>query len=420
LEEHRVKRILLASVLALGVASGLPAQEPNPSDGGKTIQDPAEWSAYRAALKEPDPAKKAAALEAFLGQFPRSVVGTDALEQAMAAYQQRGDQASVERTAARILDREPANVRALAILAFILRTRATGGDRLAGYGAGAYAERGLRALKDWTASPEMGEADREKLRRQMGVIFEGALGFSFLQAKDYAGARPHFERAVELDREDLQNNYQLALCLLEPNPPDVRGFWYAARAVRLSGQNAAAKKSIEDYARARYRRFHGGEDGWEDLVRRTSTAQAPPADFAKSVSAHPGPEELAVQAVDQNGAEGLSMSDWEFILSYRDASPRNAEAARKVWEAILAKQRSGSRLKFASAMVVSANADALHLAITEEARTAKKADFYVLLGKPIEAPPPVGSDVAVLGTIADYVSSPFLFVMKNGEITTGK
>ncbi len=62
----------------------------------KVIKDPAEYNAYITALNTTDPAAKAAAMEAFVTQYPNSIVKIDALEQAMAAYQQANNQQKVE------------------------------------------------------------------------------------------------------------------------------------------------------------------------------------------------------------------------------------------------------------------------------------------------------------------------------------
>jgi hypothetical protein len=73
--------ILFALVSSLGAYSQLAVAQQ------KTIKDPAEYNAYIAALNINDPKQKAAAMEAFVSQYPNSVVKIDAMEQAMAAYQ---------------------------------------------------------------------------------------------------------------------------------------------------------------------------------------------------------------------------------------------------------------------------------------------------------------------------------------------
>ena len=125
----------------------------------------------------------------------------------------------------------------------------------------------------------------------------------------------------------------------------------------------------------------------------------------------PSPAEIAVSAVKDNDPADLSFSDYEFILSYRDASPANKEAADKVWAAIQAKQRNGA----APAMVIKAEASSLDVAVAEDNIEHRVADMRVTLAKPA-APPAAGAAIYVIGTIADYTPKPFLFVMKSAEI----
>src|SRR5262249_53512911 len=96
--------------------------------GGKTIKDAAEYNDYISALNIADPAIKAASMEAFVAKYSGSVVKLDALEQAMAAYQRAGNTAKVEEIANRLLELKPDNVRALAIVTYLRRGRATQGD----------------------------------------------------------------------------------------------------------------------------------------------------------------------------------------------------------------------------------------------------------------------------------------------------
>src|SRR5262252_7134708 len=84
----------------------------------KVINDRAEYNAYISALNTSDPTARAIAMEAFAQQYPQSTMLTDALEQAMAAYQQAGNQVKVLEAARRVLVVDPNNVRTLAIVAF--------------------------------------------------------------------------------------------------------------------------------------------------------------------------------------------------------------------------------------------------------------------------------------------------------------
>jgi tetratricopeptide (TPR) repeat protein len=382
--------------------------------GQKVIKDAVEYNAYLAALNTQDPAQRGAAMEAFVAQYPASVVKLDALEQAMAAYQQAGNQNKVMSIAKRLLELDPGHVRALAIVTAVDRALASQGDAKALAEAGANAEKGLKSLPGWQKPEGMSDADFEKMRKQMAEIFQGTAGFAALQAKDYAGARDHYMKSIEIDPTNLQDVYQLAVAELEMKPLDPNGFWYVAKAFQLAQGNAAGQKSIEDYGKAKYRRYHGGEDGWDQLIAGAAKQADRPSDFSVKPAATPA--EIAVKAVHDNAPGDLSFGDWEFVLSFRDASPANKEAADKVMQAILEKEKQGAARMKIPVKVISATPDAIQAAITDDNQQAGKADLQITMTKPMLHPPAAGAMIDILGVITDYVPSPFAFVMKEGEL----
>src|SRR3984885_5307734 len=91
----------------------------------KEIKDPAEYNAYVGAVQQSDPNAKISGLEAFLAQYPNSVMKEDALELLMVAYQQAGNQAKMGDTAQKVLQANPCNIRALALMAYSKQAMAT-------------------------------------------------------------------------------------------------------------------------------------------------------------------------------------------------------------------------------------------------------------------------------------------------------
>lgn len=275
-------RILLAAglLLPLALAGAAFAQQP------KVIKDPSEYNAYIAALNLTDPAKKAAAMDDFAQKYPGSVVRIDALEQAMAAWQEAENQAKVESEARRILALDKGNVRALAIVTFLERTQATQGKTELLEPLRAHAAEGLRALPKWPKPDGLSDAEFAALRARLSAIFEGAAGFAALQAKDYVAARAALRKAVALDADNLQAVYQLGIAELQMEPPDATGFWHVAKAMALADaqHGAAAVQAIGAYGKAKYRRYHGSEEGWDAIVAQAATERAPPADLARRVA----------------------------------------------------------------------------------------------------------------------------------------
>ena len=64
------------------------------------------------AVQQTDAAAKVSGLEAFLTQYPNSVMKEDALELLMGAYQQTANQAKTQETAQKVLLANPCNIRA--------------------------------------------------------------------------------------------------------------------------------------------------------------------------------------------------------------------------------------------------------------------------------------------------------------------
>jgi hypothetical protein len=406
--------LLLCTLVLAAPAMAQQGQQPV---GAKVIKDPAEYNAYITALNSQDPAEKAARMEAFVAQYPASVVKLDALEQAMAAYQQTGNVGKVDSTARRLLLLDPSNARALAIVAFVARNRAAqSGDSTSGAEARRYGEDGLRVLATWQKPAGMADSDFATLRHQMASILHGAAGFGELQAKAYALARDHYLQAVQLDPGSMADTYQLAIACLEMNPIDPNGFWYVARAIHLAQGNAPAQESIAGYGKAKYRRYHGGDDGWDQVVAAAATETLPPRNFPQSMKAAPTPAELAVNALRENDPDSLSFSDWEFVLGLRDASPANREAADKVWRAIRRKEQQGSAKLRIPVKVVSATSTTIDAAITDENQQANRADVHVKLALPLAQLPAAGAKIQVVGVIVDYTARPFLFMMIEGEL----
>jgi hypothetical protein len=411
-----MRNAFIVFLIVLSVTAG--AQLAGAQGSGKVIQDAAEYNAYMAAVNTPDAAARAAAFEAFINQYPASVVKIDAYEQVMAAYQQAGNQAKVESTARTILGMDAGNIRALAILALLDRAKATQGDAAALKEACAFAAKGMDALPKWSKPETLPDADFGKLRNQMFEIFEGVAGFCALQAKDYAGARDHYLKSFQLNPNNMQDIYQLGIACTLMSPMDASGLWYLAKAINLATaqNNSQAAQGITPYAKAKYHQYHGSDAGWEQFLAAVANQTAPPAVMADLVKPRPTSCDIAVQAVAENKIEELSFSDWEFILSQSGCSPAGKDAADKVWQAIQTEQKNGEAMLKIPVKVIASSRDTLEAAVTEENQQANHTDIHVALQKPLLHPPAPGAMIDVVGVITSYTPSPFLFTMEKGAV----
>lgn len=276
----------------------------------------------------------------------------------------------------------------------------------------AHAQQGAAALTTWKKPDGLSDAEFTKLRDQMVNIFNGALGFAALQAKDYAKARDAYLKAVQADASGFQDVYQLAIAELEMSPLDPNGFWHIARAINLAESQNLAK--VDAYGRAKYKRYHGGEDGWDALVKQAAVSAVPATGFAAQIKAAPTPAEIAVKAVQENDVGSLSFEDMEFVVALRDASPANKDAAETVWRSV--QDRFASSKFRVRVKVIAVTATTIEAAITDENQKANKADLHIVMANLLEKPPATGTLITVTGLVTDYTPSPFKWKMINGEI----
>jgi tetratricopeptide (TPR) repeat protein len=269
--------------------AGTPGQ--SDTTAKKVIHDEAEYNAYKAASNTEDPKERAEAMEAFAQKYPKSVVAADAMEQAMADWQNVGDSVKVLEVAKELISMDTGNVRALAIVVALDRLSASQGDPSALDELCRYSTGGMREIAMWRKPATMTDADFALLSKQMNLIFNGAAGYCALQQRNYSQARDWFARAVQVDANDLQDMYQLAIADLEMTPIDANGFWYCARAMQLAkgSPNTGVAAGMDAYCRPKYVTYHGGADGWDGIAAAAATQTSLPLDFAGRITQAPTP-----------------------------------------------------------------------------------------------------------------------------------
>ena len=287
---HRLRfHQTLLSLFALGILIAVSVSAQQPPSGQKVIQNPAESSAYAAAANTQDATARAEALEAFVEQYPNSVVLIDALEQEMAAWQAAGDSKQVLRVAKRLLAADSGNIRVLGVVVALERASAVAGDNAALNDMCVDASGGMLEVPMWRKPAEVTEADYVTLSKLLNDIFVGAEGYCAVQQKNYSQAREWLTRALKIDPTNVQDTYQLAVADLESTPLDAGGFWFCARAIHLA-QTAATPQdagSMVAYCKAGYTKYHGSADGWDALVTSVAAEDAPPPGFATQIKPAP-------------------------------------------------------------------------------------------------------------------------------------
>ncbi len=276
------------------------------------------------------------------------------------------------------------------------------------------AQRGLQAAQQ-PKPADASDADWQKLIQGVNDIFNGAIGINALLQKDYANAQKYLSQAVQSNANNLLDVYPLAQAYILADPKltndqqALNGIWYAARSVALA-PTPQAQQEINNFGLYYYKKYHGGPDGWDQLVAQAKSAPngLPPQGFTiTKAPPPPTPAEFADQIMQKYNGDVSQMAygDWLFILG--SGNQKDADA---VWNFLKGK------LLPVNGKVVSATPQAVQLATTDDDKQENKADLTVNMTPPLRVLPKVGSTTDLVGKVDSYVTQPALMI----TLTEGK
>jgi len=416
-----MKKVLLASVfasmtaaagLSFAAAPALLAQAP--AAPAVSIKDPAEFNAYQNIATQTSPQAKASASENFLTTYPQSVLKKDVLAGLMEAYSQF-DPAKTVDAAKRVLQLDPNNLEAMYLTALIEKQQAGSNPAQQAQlldDAAAMAQKGLAATKP----AEVKDEDFKKQKSTTDPVFHSVIAYDDeVSKKDIKAAIDEFRTELQSIPADqtkvapaLNDTLVLGQAYSQLTPPDmVNAVWFLARAENFAPANY--KPVIDKQARYWYKRFHGKEDGFDAVLAAAANSVFPPDGF--KIDPAPTPKDIADGVVTSTpDLSTLALGDKEYILA--NASHDNAE---KLW-ALLKDQTSQIP---GTILAISDDHKQLQIAVTDDAKQDKKADFTVNMKEPIPDKdlPTVGSDeTTLIGTFDSYTQTPPMIILRDGDL----
>src|SRR6202030_1909796 len=180
--------------------------------------------------------------------------------------------------------------------------------------------------------------------------------------------------------------------------------WFSIRASAVA-PNAQYQTQIEKYAKGLYIKYHGGDDGWADVLAPAKTNPAQPAGF--TIKPAPTPDEQAHNMVVSTPPDKMDFATWEFVLTNGKQEDQDA-----VWNAIKGKpvQMNGQ--------VIKATSTEFDIAGSSDDIDAKKADITLTFEDkvPLKLIPKEGASLDFQGEPASYTPNPFMMTMEKGKL----
>ncbi len=373
-----MKKFVFASMMALAsmtlvAAPKLQAQQP--ADSGQiTIKDPAEFNAYQMFSTQTDPKQKAAAGESFLKTYPQSVVKNAVLDALVDAYQAAGDSEGVVRSATSLLQVDPNNLKA--ILYSVLVKKAQCGkasDQATCDDAAALAQKGLGVSKP-ASTPD---ADWTKLTHAAFPIFHSTIALDNAVKKDWKAAQDEYTAELKMfdDNESKQSGLGDTLLLAQAfsqpgSTQDLKqAVWFYSRVWDFAP--AQYKAQIEPKLEYYYKKYHGGLDGLDAIKQQAQASTFPPGGVV-NITAAKSPQEQIHDLLATTDPKSLALADKETVLAMG-----SKEDADKLWALVQGQQTQ------VPGVVIAATPEQIQVAVTQDAKDAKVADFVVNLKKPL-------------------------------------
>ena len=372
-----MKKLVFASVMALASISLVYAPTLRAQDSGTiTIKDPAEYNAYQMATTQSDPRAKAAASESFLQTYPQSVVKKAVLDMLVDTYQGLGDGDKALSAASRLLQIDPNNMKAIFLSVAIKKGQCQKtSDAQTCDDAAALAQKGLTVPKPAGVSDD----DWKKQTSATYPIYHSAIALdNALSKKDFKAAIAEYRTELMLYSPEqtqsgpgLVDTLNLAEAYTKPDAKDlVQAVWFYCRAWNFAP--AAYKGQIEPKIEYYYKRYHGALDGLDGIKTQAAATVFPPGTFVIPPAATPA--DMAHKAVMETpDLMTLNLEDKEFILA--NGSKDDAD---KLWALLKDKPTP------VPGVVIEATASVIKMAVTQDAKDNKIADFIVNLKKPLE------------------------------------
>ncbi len=251
----------------------------------------AEYDAFEAFVKEPNPTKRLPLIQAFLQKYPKSDFISNAYVAEMQTYEQLKETDKAIQAAKQDLKIDPNSLDALYFVAFTFPYvyKSSNPDSQAQLSQVIVdAKHGLQLLQNFQKPAGVSEAQFNEYVKTHRAAFNTAIGFASVQQKNYSQAIQSLEAAAQDNPNNVAVYSMLGQSYYDQKPRDVnKAIWYLARAVNLAKKsNGGNLAQLQKFYGQVYEAQHGSNAGEDQVLAQASSGATPPAGFSVAPPPH--------------------------------------------------------------------------------------------------------------------------------------
>lgn len=282
----QLSRLSLAIVVT-GVLGVAPAYSQSPAPAAqqpqKNWKDRAEYDLFEAITKDTSPKTKLEKLQQWESKYPSTDYSKERRQLFLTTYVALNQPSQAVGVAKQILAQDPQDFSALYYTMFYTRALAGSNPTPDVLDQGEKAANAIVAHID-TPPPNVTQAQWDSAKKDVENLAHTTLGWIAMQRKNWEGSESEFQKSLQLNPNSGEVIYFMATAIASEKKVEKMpaALFYFARAATYDGTGAlspAGRQQVMAYVQKAYKTYHGGDDGFNDLIAAAKSSTAPPADF---------------------------------------------------------------------------------------------------------------------------------------------
>jgi tetratricopeptide (TPR) repeat protein len=382
-----------------------PAQQPaaagQPAGKGPQWKDQAEYDMYSAVVKETDPKKKLALINAWKEKYPQTEYKLARLQLYLNAYQQLSDFPNLLATLNEMLTMNPKDLTVMSpIMYYTMVSNDVSGASLSN--AEKVANSALANLDNKPAT--INDDQWPQAKKQIESLAHKTLGWVAMQRKTGDVAQQEFAKSLTIDPNQGEVDYWLGNTLRAEKTPEKisQALFYYARAATYDGPGALTppgRQQLDDYLRKAYNSYHGQDDaGLNELKTMAKSQPAPPANFKVKTA-----NEIAVEKEEEFKKSNPQLALWMGVKKMLTA-PDGAQYFES--------QMKGTAVPPLKGKLIAAKPAVRSKELVVGVADPNTPEITLKLDTPLKGKPEIGEEIEFEGVPSAFQPDPFMITFE--------